>query len=86
MSVSKQDVELVVGVVDVQQVSAAPPARKPRVFAAPKLDPAKPLIDAMLPRTTAHRKQQHAVADVSYASSVTTWLAGAHRSRPRPAG
>jgi hypothetical protein len=28
--------------------AAAPAARKPRVFAAPKLDPAKPLIDAML--------------------------------------
>ena len=40
--------------------SAAPPARRPRVFAAPKLDPAKPLIDAMLREDlTAHRKQQH---------------------------
>jgi len=41
-------------------VAAAPPVRKPRVFAAPKLDPAKPLIDAMLREDlTAHRKQQH---------------------------
>ena len=40
--------------------AAAPPPRKPRVFAAPKLDPAKPLIDAMLREDlTAHRKQQH---------------------------
>jgi len=40
--------------------AAAPPVRKPRVFAAPKLDPAKPLIDAMLREDlTAHRKQQH---------------------------
>jgi len=40
--------------------AAAPPTRKPRVFAAPKLDPAKPLIDAMLREDlTAHRKQQH---------------------------
>jgi len=62
--------------------AAAPPARRPRVFAAPKLDPAKPLIDAMLREDlTAHRKQQHtarrvlarlvdehAVGEVSYAS------------------
>jgi len=40
--------------------AAAPPVRKPRVLAAPKLDPAKPLIDAMLREDlTAHRKQQH---------------------------
>ena len=40
--------------------AAAPPARKPRVFAAPKLDPAGPLIDVMLREDlTAHRKQQH---------------------------
>ena len=40
--------------------AAAPPVRKPRVLAAPKLDPAKPLIDAMLREDlTAHRKRQH---------------------------
>lgn len=69
------------------------PARKPRVFAAPKLDPAKPLIDAMLREDlTAHRKQQHtarrvlgrlvdehAVDDVSYAS-VRDYVA---RRRPK---
>lgn len=73
--------------------AAAPPARKPRVFAAPKLDPAKPLIDAMLREDlTAHRKQQHtarrvlarlgdehAVDDVSYAS-VRDYVA---RRRPQ---
>ena len=62
--------------------AAAPPARRPRVFAAPKLDPAKPTIDAMLREDlTAHRKQQHtarrvlarlvdehAMSEVSYAS------------------
>ena len=73
--------------------SAAPPARKPRVLAAPKLDPAKPLIDAM-PREdlTSHCKQQHtarrvlarlvdehAVEDVSYAS-VRDYVA---RRRPQ---
>jgi len=61
--------------------SASPPPRKPRVFAAPKLDPAKALIDAMLREDLeAHRKQQHtarrvlarladehAMVDVSYA-------------------
>ena len=73
--------------------AAAPPPRKARVFAAPKLDPAKPLIDAMLREDlTAHRKQQHtarrilarlvdehAVADVSYAS-VRDYVA---RRRPQ---
>jgi transposase len=40
--------------------SAVPPPRKERVFTAPKLDPAKPLIDAMLREDlTAPRKQQH---------------------------
>ena len=40
--------------------AAAPPPRRVRVFSAPKLDPAKPLIDAMLREDlTAHRKQQH---------------------------
>ena len=62
--------------------AAAPPVRKPRVLAAPKLDPAKPLIDAMLREDlTAHRKQQHTarrvlarlvdghqMSEVSYAS------------------
>ncbi len=80
--------------------AATPPARKPRVFAAPKLDPAKPLIDAMLREDlTAHRKQQHtarrilarlrdehAVDDVSYAVSVTTSRIGARRFRARSAG
>ncbi len=73
--------------------AAAPPARKPRVFPAPKLDPAKPLIDAMLREDlTAHRKQQHtgrrvlarlvdehAVDEVSYAS-VRDYVA---RRRPQ---
>jgi transposase len=73
--------------------AAAPPARKSRVFAAPKLDPVKPLIDAMLREDlTAHRKQQHtarrvlarlvdehAVDDVSYAS-VRDYVA---RRRPQ---
>jgi len=73
--------------------AATPPARKPRVFAAPKLDPAKPLIDVMLREDlTAHRKQQHtarrvlarlvdehAVDDVSYAS-VRDYVA---RRRPQ---
>ena len=40
--------------------SAVPPPRKPRKAVAPKLDPAKPLIDAMLREDlTAHRKQHH---------------------------
>jgi len=40
--------------------SAAPPARKKRVFAAPVLDPVKPLIDAMLREDLqAPRKQRH---------------------------
>lgn len=73
--------------------AAAPPARKPRVFAAPKLDPAKPLIDAMLREDlTAHRKQQHTarrvlarlvdeheMSEVSYAS-VRDYVA---RRRPQ---
>jgi len=80
--------------------AAAPPVRKPRVFAAPKLDPAKPLIDAMLREDlTAHRKQQHTARrvlarlvdehqmdEVSYAS-VRDYVA---RRRPqiqaKPAG
>ncbi len=81
-------------------VAAAPPARRPRVFAAPKLDPAKPLIDAMLREDlTAHRKQQHtarrvlarlvdeyAMGEVSYAIVRDYVTAGGRRSRPRPAG
>lgn len=73
--------------------AAAPPARKSRVFAAPKLDPVKPLVDAMLREDlTAHRKQkhtarrvlarlvdEHAVVDVSYAS-VRDYVA---RRRPQ---
>ncbi len=73
--------------------AAAPPVRKPRVFAAPKLDPAKPLIDAMLREDlTAHRKQQHTarrvlarlgdehqMGEVSYAS-VRDYVA---RRRPQ---
>jgi len=61
--------------------SASPPPRKPRVFTAPKLDPLRSLIDAMLREDLdAHRKQQHtarrvlarlvdehAITDVSYA-------------------
>jgi len=40
--------------------SAVPPSRKARTVVAPKLDPAKPLIDAMLREDlTAHRKQRH---------------------------
>src|SRR5215471_12189741 len=40
--------------------SAAPPARKKRVFAAPVLDPVKPLIDAMLRADLdAPKKQRH---------------------------
>lgn len=40
--------------------SPFPPPRKPRSFAAPKLDPAKPLIDAMLVADLdAPRKQRH---------------------------
>jgi len=62
--------------------SAAPPARKPRVSPAPKLDPFKPVIDLMLREDlTAPRKQRHTarrvlarlieehkVTDLSYAS------------------
>lgn len=40
--------------------SPVPPARKPRASPAPKLEPIKPLIDAMLREDlTAPRKQQH---------------------------
>lgn len=40
--------------------SPVPPARRPRESPAPKLDPVKPLIDAMLREDlTAPRKQQH---------------------------
>ncbi len=40
--------------------SATPPPRKPRRSSAPKLDPAKPFIDAMLREDlTAPRKQRH---------------------------
>jgi transposase len=40
--------------------SAVPPPRKPRVFAAPVLDPVKPLIDAMLRQDVdAPKKQRH---------------------------
>jgi transposase len=40
--------------------SAVPPPRKPRVFAAPVLDPVKPLIDAMLRQDMdAPKKQRH---------------------------
>ncbi|MDP9460814.1 MAG: IS21 family transposase [Actinomycetota bacterium] len=73
--------------------AAAPPARKPRAFAAPKLDRAKPLIDAMLREDlTAHRKQQHTarrvlarlvdehqISELSYAS-VRDYVA---RRRPQ---
>jgi hypothetical protein len=40
--------------------SAVPPPRKPRVFAAPVLNPVKPLIDAMLRQDMdAPKKQRH---------------------------
>lgn len=40
--------------------SPVPPARKPRTSVASKLDPVKPLIDAMLREDlTAPRKQRH---------------------------
>ena len=69
-------------------VSAVPPSRKPRSFAAPVLDPVKPLIDAMLrsdldapckQRHTARRilarlVDEHAVAVISY-SSVRDYVA-----------
>lgn len=45
--------------------SAVPPPRKARVFVAPKLGPAKPLIDAMLVvDLTAPRKQRHTARKV----------------------
>ena len=80
--------------------SAVPPARRPRVFAARKLDPAKPLIDAMLREDlTAHRKHQHtarrvrarlidehSMHELSYASVRDYVAGGGRRSRPRPAG
>jgi transposase len=72
--------------------SAVPPPRKLRVFAAPVLDPVKPLIDAMLrqdvdapkrQRHTARRVlarlvDEHGVTDVSY-STVRDYVA---RRRP----
>jgi transposase len=68
--------------------SAVPPPRKPRVFAAPVLDPVKPLIDAMLrqdvdapkrQRHTARRilarlVDEHGVTNVSY-STVRDYVA-----------
>jgi len=73
--------------------SAVPPPRKQRVPVAPKLDPAKPLIDAMLREDlTAHRKQhhtarrvlarlvdEHGMAELTY-SSVRDYVA---RRRPQ---
>ncbi|MFZ0712820.1 IS21 family transposase [Mycobacterium sp.] len=68
--------------------SAVPPARKPRVFVAPVLDPLKPLIDAMLrqdldaPRKQRHTARrvlarlvdEHGVSDISY-STVRDYIA-----------
>jgi len=68
--------------------SAAPPARKKRVFAAPVLDPVKPVIDAMLredleaPRKQRHTArrvlarlvEEHGVTGVSY-STVRDYVA-----------
>ena len=79
--------------------AAAPPPRKARVFAAPKLDPAKPLIDAMLrEELTAHEAAAPPAAGCRPGWSmstrrrgvvrqrfVTTSPAGGGRSRPRPA-
>ncbi len=46
--------------------NAVPPVRKTPVRAAPKLDPAKPLIDAMLRvDLTAPRKQRHTARRVA---------------------
>ena len=72
--------------------SPAPPPRKPRDSVAPKLDPAKPLIDAMLredleaPRKQRHTARrvlarlvdEHGLEDLSY-SSVRDYVA---RRRP----
>ena len=72
--------------------SAVPPARKQRVFAAPVLDPVKPLIDEMLrsdldaPRKQRHTARrvlarlvdEHHVDDISY-STVRDYVA---RRRP----
>ena len=72
--------------------AAAPPARKPRVFVAPKLDMAKPLIDAMLREDlTAHRKQQHTSRRVlpgsstNAASSVAACSSVVRSRQPRTA-
>jgi hypothetical protein len=68
--------------------SATPPPRKKRTFPAPRLDPVKPLIDAMLredltaPRKRRHsarrvlarRVDEHQVGDVSY-STVRDYVA-----------
>jgi transposase len=72
--------------------SAVPPPRKGRVFAAPRLDPVKPLIDAMLredldaPRKQRHTARrvlarlvdEHQVVEISY-STVSAYVA---RRRP----
>jgi transposase len=72
--------------------SAVPPARKQRVFAAPVLDPVKPLIDEMLrsdldaPRKQRHTARrvlarlvdEHQVREISY-STVSAYVA---RRRP----
>lgn len=68
--------------------SPVPPERRPRCFAAPKLDPAKPLIDVMLgedldaPRKQRHTARrvlarlvdEHGLEDLSY-SSVRDYVA-----------
>jgi transposase len=68
--------------------SAVPPSRKQRVFAAPVLDPVKPLIDAMLredldaPRKQRHTARrvlarlvdEHGVSEISY-STVRDYVA-----------
>lgn len=63
--------------------SAVPPPRKKRVFAAPALDPVKPLIDGMLGEDLdAPRKQRHTARRVLAPLADHKW----HRPDCEPRG